>query len=151
MIRFGDVFSISTSKGDAYFQYVSKNPQMGWMIRVLPGIYSECPEDMSALVDKETNFWIFFPVAAALRRKLTAKIGRFKIPEHSQKMPIFRAGIRHSVTKKVENWWLWDGEREWMVGEITEDQRKLPIRGIWNDTLLIKRIEDGWLPEHDTA
>ncbi|KAB0641126.1 hypothetical protein F7R21_16180 [Burkholderia latens] len=50
-------------------------------------------------------------------------------------------------TGKVENRWLWDGENEWMVGQITAGQRKLPIREAWNDTMLINRIEEGWLPE----
>ena len=30
-------------------------------------------------------------------------------------------------------------------GELTPEQRKLPIRGVWNDTLLVERIEaDGY-------
>jgi YD repeat-containing protein len=41
------------------------------------------------------------------------------------------------------------GEKEWKVGDITAEQRKLPLRGIWNDTLLVERIEAGWSPSND--
>jgi hypothetical protein len=54
-------------------------------------------------------------------------------------------------TGKVKVWWLWDGEREWQVGELTEEQRGLSFREVWNDTLLIERIESGWTPETDPS
>jgi hypothetical protein len=51
------------------------------------------------------------------------------------------------TTGQVTVWWLWDGSREWRVGSLAADQKKLPVRGIWNDTLLVERIESGWLPD----
>jgi hypothetical protein len=149
MIKSGDVFVIKTSRGGCYFQYVSKNPLMGAMIRVLPGIYENAPSDFLEVINKDTNFWIFFPVVAALKRGIICKVGNFDVPDFAKKFPLFRAGIVNSKTKRVESWWLWDGSEEWMVGEITDEQRKLPIRQIWNDTLLIERVEEGWLPELD--
>ena len=149
MIRPGDVFSIATAKGEAYFQYVLKNDTMGQAIRVLPGLHPEVQPDMKSLVCQETNFWVFFPVTAALRQRIIKRAGNYELPAHAQQMPFFRSGVVDPQTRRVQNWWLWDGEKSWMVGAITEEQRKLPIKAIWNDTLLIERIESGWLPEHD--
>lgn len=59
MIKAGDVFSIRTASGNAYFQFVRKKPLMGSLIGVLPGMYLNEP-DLDELVQKETNFWIFF-------------------------------------------------------------------------------------------
>jgi hypothetical protein len=67
MIKIGDVFAIETTSGKAYFQFVKKIPPMGSLIRVLPGTYNELP-DLDALVEEKTNFWIFFPVSAALKQ-----------------------------------------------------------------------------------
>jgi len=75
--------------------------------------------------------------------------GTLQIPDHAQKTPLFRAGVVDPAIGKVKTWWLWDGEKEWKVGSISEEQRKLPIRGAWNDTLLVERIESDWLPEKD--
>lgn len=92
---------------------------------------------------------LLFPVAAALKQGIVRKVVHCSIPEHACEPPLFRAGVVDPSTGKVETWWLWDGEKEWRVGAITEDQRRLPIRGSWNDTLRVKRIEEGWLPEKD--
>ncbi|MEO5326529.1 hypothetical protein PV773_24765 [Mesorhizobium sp. CC13] len=66
------------------------------------------------------------------------------VPAAAKEFPTFRAGIVNRRTKKVRVWWLWDGENEWKVNELSREQRSFPIRGIWNDTLLIERIESGW-------
>ncbi|BET12083.1 hypothetical protein [Pandoraea sputorum] len=149
MMKIGDVFEIKTKKGNAYFQFSGRIPPMGALIRVLPGTFQHLPLDMDELVASRTNFWIFFPVSAAEKRGIVRKIKNYKIPEHSVRSPIFRTGIVDPSTKKVESWWLWDGETEWEVGALTDELRKLPIRGAWNDTLLVERIEEGWLPEND--
>lgn len=149
MIRSGDVFAIRTSGGHAYFQYVKKIAPMGSLVRVLPGVFADAPTDVESLVAKETNFWIFFPAGAAFSRGIVHKIGRYAIPYHSKNVPVFRAGVVDPAVGKVVDWWLWDGEKEWRVGSITDEQRRLPIRGSWNDTMLIERIEEGWLPEND--
>jgi hypothetical protein len=51
--------------------------------------------------------------------------------------------------KKVDNWWLWDGVKEWRIGKISAEQRKLSFREVVNDTMLRERIEEGWTPESD--
>lgn len=148
MIKAGDVFSIGTSNGLAFFQYVTKNKLMGQLIRVLPGEYVEKP-DLLSLVAKETNFWIFFPLNAAFKANIVHKIENIQIPDHSLKFPLFRTGVPNA-SGFVKNWGLWDGDKSWLIGTITDEQRKLPIRGSWNDTMLISRIEQGWLPEKDS-
>ncbi|WP_168232032.1 hypothetical protein [Pseudomonas veronii] len=148
MIKIGDVFAIATNSGKAYFQFVKKIPPMGSLIRVLPGTYNDEP-DLDVLVEEKTNFWIFFPVSAALKQGIIQKAKGCTIPAHSKEIPTFRAGVVDPSTGRVDSWWFWNGDKEWKVGEITEEQRKFPIRGAWNDTLLVQRIEEGWLPEKD--
>ncbi|WP_218585494.1 MULTISPECIES: hypothetical protein [Pseudomonas] len=148
MINVGDVFAVATKNGKAYFQFVKKISPMGSLIRVLPGTYHEKP-DLDVLVEEKTNFWVFFPVSAALKKGIIQKAKVCIIPAHSQETPTFRAGVVDSSTGRVETWWFWNEEEEWEVGKITEEQRKFPIRGSWNDTLLVQRIEEGWSPEKD--
>lgn len=145
MAKKGEVYSIETNKGEAYFQYHSRNKLMGPLIRVLVGEYRE-PVDLNILVEGATRFWVFFPVDAAFKENIIKKHGVFEIPGHAKNFPLFRGG---NGVGKIDVWWFWDGEREWKVGDISAEQRKMPIRGIWNDTMLISRIESGWLPEND--
>lgn len=149
MVKAGDVFKIKTSRGDAYFQYVKKVSPMGALIRVLPGTFNDDAPDIDELIQAETNFWVFFPVVAAEKCGVIEKISNYSVPVHSIKTPVFRTGIVNPETKKVDVWWFWDGEKEWRVGAITREQRRMPIRGTWNDSLLRERIEKNWLPEND--
>jgi hypothetical protein len=68
------------------------------------------------------------------------------VPEEARAFPLFRAPGNRDRTGRVRDWWLWDGEREWRVGELTPEQEELPIREIWTYPALVACIEDGWTP-----
>jgi hypothetical protein len=146
----GDVFETTTSRGRAYLQVTHKHPKYGFLVRVLPGFFNSVP-NIEELVGQEGRFVTFFPVAAAMKQGIVRRVATVPVPSHAHEFPLFRTGVVDPRTGKVAVWWLWDGEKEWRVDELTPDQRRLPLRGIWNDTLLIKRIESDWLPEKDLA
>lgn len=142
--RIGDVLEIATPAGLAYFQYTHQNAMMGWLIRVLPGLFEKRPEDFAELARGRERYFIFFPVTTAANRGLVTIVAHEGIPSHAQPFPSFRAGT-------VGNWWLWDGEREWRIGSVlAPDQRSLPVREAWNVKMLASRIASGWSPEDET-
>ncbi|MCC6362149.1 MAG: hypothetical protein IT165_01415 [Bryobacterales bacterium] len=147
-VRLGDIIEIPTRNGLAYAQYTHQHPQFGGLIRVFDGLFQERPSDFSRLAESPVRFSVFFPVRGAVRRKTFEIAGRSEIAPHNREFPIFRSGFAEPG-HKVSNWWFWDGEREWKVGAITAEQRKLPIREVWNDTMLVQRIESGWSPAND--
>lgn len=148
-IKIGDVIEIPTAKGFAYAQFSHSHARYGALLRVLDGIFEVRPEDLNKVVNQQEIFMTFFPLQAAVDKKIFEVIGNFLVPEAAMKFPLFRTGVIDPATGKVKVWWLWDGEKEWRVNDITTEQRKLPLRGIWNDTLLIERIEQGWTPAND--
>jgi hypothetical protein len=148
-LKIGDIVQIPTSKGFAYAQYTHKSPQYGFLIRILPNFYNAPIHNFLQITNEIECFVAFFPLSAAINQRIVTIVGNAPVPVSAKKFPIFRTGIIDPSTGKVTTWWLWDGEQEWPVGELTIDQRKLPIRGIWNDALLIERIEAGWTPEID--
>lgn len=150
-LKIGDVVEISTSKGFAYAQYTHKHKQYGALLRVFGSIYNNRLADIKDLVNEKPIFSCFFPLSAAVDQQIVSIVGNEEVPVDTQNFPIFRAGIINQATKKVDVWWLWDGEKEWKIGDLDSEQRKLPIRGIWNDTLLIERIESNWTPETDPS
>ena len=85
----------------------------------------------SAVNSREPDFSTFFPLGAAVNRSIVSVVGNAPIPEKQKQFPLFRTGVADPKTKKVGIWWLWDGEN------------------VWNDTLLVERIETGWTPETD--
>ena len=148
-VKIGDMVEIKTTRGFAYAHYTHKHKQYGALLRVFQGLYDAPPSNLEDVVRQKVAFSCFFPLGAAVHRKIVSVVGNVAVPDEAQKFPTFRTGIVNPSTRKVDVWWLWDGEREWRVGNLTPEQRTFPIRGTWNDTLLIERIESHWTPEKD--
>lgn len=147
----GDVIEIRTRLGFSYAQYTHDIRQYGALIRVFEHTYPERPGDIGQVVGDKVRFSVFFPLKAAVGAGIFSVVGNIPVREELQAFPVFRAGVVDPATGKVATWWLWDGKAEQKLGKLTEDQKKLPIRGVWNDTLLIERIESGWTPERDST
>lgn len=144
----GDVFEITTPKGFAYLQQVLRDPLMGDLVRVLPGIYESRPLGLNIVTDRKELFFTFFPVGAALARKIVRKIGASPLPVGLQSMPPMRNAGGRTPEGKVLNWRLLEGNEERLVEKLTEEQKDWSIRAIWNDTLLVERIIEGWMPRN---
>jgi hypothetical protein len=146
----GDVYEIRTPLGFAYFQFTHKKPTYGSPIRVLPNVFEERPTDFDTIVRGDERFVIFFPVGAALSRGIITLVGNFEIPLSARRFPLFKdGGGRDPATKQLRSWWLWDGDREWRVPELTPEQKRLPVPWVVNDTMLINQIVSGWSPEDE--
>ncbi|GBR17217.1 hypothetical protein AA0616_0992 [Komagataeibacter nataicola NRIC 0616] len=76
------------------------------------------------------------------------KCGHVPLDDESKKIPVFRTGVPHPQTNRVEIWCFSDEEKEWIVENITDEQRKLPIKMIANALSLIDKIDNGWRPEN---
>ena len=150
--RFGDVVEIETKKGLAYALYTHRHvqrPVYGALIRIFDHLYLSRPENISDVARNPVRFNTFFPLQAAVNRGLVKIIGNIPVPRGLEAFPMFRSGLIDRRTKKVANWSLWDGEKYFKVGKLSDEQRKLSTLGVCNDTFLINRIESGWRPETD--
>jgi hypothetical protein len=148
-IAVGDVVEIKTQRGFAYALYTHRDPTFGALLRVWNQTHAEPLVDFEHLASQPLSWSAFFPLSAAVKQKVVRVAGSVVVPPDLAAFPLFRAGMPDPGTRRVSNWWLWDGKREWPVGELTSEQRKLPIRQTINDTLLIERIERAWTSEAD--
>jgi len=144
------VIEIPTPKGLAYAQFTHKVPRYGALLRVLPGLFPQRPSDFTELVRQRPVFSTFFPLGAACNREIVYVVASESIPPHSSSLPIFRNSHLDRTGKRVGPWYLWDGQREWRVETLDNQQfRDYPPLGVWNDTLLVERILTGWRHEDD--
>lgn len=148
-LKIGAIIEIPTSRGFAYAQYTHRNPIYGDLIRIIAGFHPLTPHNLDCVAKMPHSFVAFFPLGAAIQRKIFKIVGFQPVPDFATNFPIFKSSWRHPKTNEVTTWFLWDGEKEWKVDQLSEEEKKYPICSIWNDTLLIQRIEEGWLPEHD--
>lgn len=147
-IKFGDIFEIPTPKGLAYGQYLLRHKEYGALVRMFSRFHDRRPSNLRETIG-DVQFICFFPLQAAVNRDIVTIVGNAPIPKEASTLPTFRTGVVDPTTGKVALWWFWDGEKEWRVGALTPEQRYMPMRGIWNDTLIIERLVEGWRAEND--
>jgi hypothetical protein len=142
-INYGDVFSIKTTKGLTYLQYVAKDRFGIEQIRVLAGSFkSECT-DVLGLVESTEQFIVGFPLLAAYKRKIVNFVGSY--PLNNFKSPKFFR-TRHNVRGEILGWHIVNAETLYheLVKELTDEQKLLSPWGCWNDTLLIEMLDEGF-------
>jgi len=150
-LKIGDVIEIKTARGLVYALYTHKHKQYGALLRVFSRAYASHQDSVPQVVTDSIAFSCFFPLKAAIDQGIVSVVGNVDVPTALTIFPTFRAGVVDPKTQKVAVWWLWDGEKEWRMDGLTQEQRKLSIRGVWNDTLLVERINACWTPETDPA
>jgi len=139
----GDIFEISTPKGKAYLHYVYKDNKISELIRILPGLFSARPNDLKKIAEANEIFVIFFPLAFAHKKKIVEKVSNYQIVNYNK--PKYMRD-KHIIQKEFKGWNIVDTE-SWhnqLVKTLNEEQKKLSPWGIWNDTLLIERLCEGW-------
>lgn len=147
-LKIGDVFSIETQNGKAYFQYVFNNKILVELIRILPGTYHSDVVDLEKLVSEHELFMVHFPLKAAIKKKIVCFIGNFKLPTNF-KNPKFMRSKKTDREGNLIAWQIVDYEtwNRTNVARLSEEQKKLSPWGTWNDTLLINRLNEGWTLE----
>ncbi|MGA7669291.1 MAG: hypothetical protein WBW04_02650 [Nitrolancea sp.] len=143
----GGIVEIETPNGLAYAQFTHRHPEYGELIRVFSGVHDQRPEDFSEIVTAEEQFMAFILLDAAVRAGLLAIVDREEIPESKRAFPTFRSNAFRKLNEVTKNWWLWDGEQSWFVGELTDEQRHFPILEIANTAAIVIRLTKGWHPE----
>jgi hypothetical protein len=143
-IKIGDVFSITTPKGKAYFQYVYDNKEICELIRVLPGIYTEAPFDLLRFVAEKEMYMVHFPLKAALKKGIIDFVGDFGLPKNFELPQIMR--IDYSDAEGNQGWHIvnYNTWQRVYVKTLSREQLKLSPWEIWNDTMLIERLSDNW-------
>ncbi len=145
----GSVVEIPVTRGFSYAICTHKHPTYQYLLRVFSSTYSSRPEDLSQVVSGDVQFSAFFSLNAAVRRKIFEIVGKVEVPEALREFPVFRTGMADRDTKKVNCWFLWDGENFTKIGALSEEIRKIPLRGVYDEVILVSRIESGYRPEND--
>lgn len=141
-LKIGDVVEISLPDGNkTYAQYTHKHKMYGALIRV----YEKGTrlEGSKFSDNAKVQFSTFFPLSAAIKQEIVSVVENLPIKEEHLEFPVFKAGVQ-DANGDVHTWWLWDGDKEWKVGKLSNEQKNYPFRGVINDTLLIERICGGW-------
>jgi hypothetical protein len=142
-IEVGDIFSIKTSKGFGFLQYVAIDNLGMEYVRILAPINEE-DIIIQNEVDLKERWSIGFPLKAAVRKKIVSKIGNYKIPENYSFDEYARS--IHNVRGEHLGWHIVNRktlQRE-LKSKLEKEDLKLSPYGVFNDTLIIEYLENDW-------
>lgn len=145
----GEILEISSDRGIAYAQVLRPRQKQGDLLRVYNGYWPLPLTSLDVLNDGETKFHLFMPVDRELENDRIRRVGILPVPPSELGFPTFRSGLLNPLTKRVEIWWLWNGEKEWKVGDLTAEQHKLSPDGMWDLNFLLGKLNQDWKPEED--
>ena len=140
----GLAFSLVCDLGFAVGLTIRVVPRMGALVWMAEQTFDEAPTIESVATLAGWRWPVFFPLGAALRRKLVYPIGVVPIPAKLDVVPTFRAGARSLGWKSV----TYDDDGHERVLRRPPDQHQ-PISQIVNDTALKEMIVSNWRPERD--
>lgn len=143
----GDIFEIDTPVGKAYLHFIYQHPTNCELVRVLPGLYLETPDNIEAIAAMQERYLVLFPLNAAYKRKIVRKVG-YASPE-AYSMPKYMREI-HIVRGEFLGWLIVDTDTlvRRLVKVLSPEEKQLSSFGIWNDTLLCKRLVEDWSLEN---
>jgi hypothetical protein len=140
----GDVYEIEVGGKLSYLWYTHEHPKYGSLLRLFASKYDQRPGSIDSILNDAVGFSCFLPLRYAKGDIGMTKIANMPVSGSLAKFPVFKTGLPEPDTHRIKNWWLWDGERSWQVGALTEEQKHFPARGIWNLDLLRQRIEENY-------
>lgn len=146
----GDILEVKTPSGLAYLQYTHEHPDMGALVRALPGLYESRPENLADLTRQRELYFTFYPLEYALHDGETEVVSHQPVPNWAKPYPM----MRHSTGANV--WRILRGDTPLTLENLTKariytvltsELEKLSILSLWSHPLLVKRLAEGWTPE----
>ncbi|MNS65577.1 hypothetical protein D3C86_1156450 [compost metagenome] len=135
----GHILKFAQPNVPAILYHTHENALMGSLVRVFCEVGTD-PTSLDRALEQEPIFQCFFPVKAALGKKLLSIVETRPPKGRWASFPLFKAeGVRLPGSSRGP-WWLWDGDREWFYEGEEEAILKYPERAIFNDTMLISLI-----------
>lgn len=142
----GLVVEVDLDSRPRYVQWCLTHPEWGHMLRVLPSVAPA--DDVCALAAGTEDWFAYVDVDELLELPEARPLTVCEVPLASRSHPLMRDGMPLGRGRGIDesDSWLWDGVREWWVGELTEAQRDFSLREALPAPFLVDRLRRGWTP-----
>jgi len=139
----GEILEVPVGKRFGYVQFLGEHREYGDAILVSPLLHDRQGRFPSDFFSK--GYVTFYPAAVSVSNKLVEVVAQSSppsLPKRFRRPKAERDGT-------VESWVIEGGWRDVVRQNLTDEERKLPIAGVWNHEFLRTQIAKGWTPETD--
>ncbi len=150
----GAVLEILTSAGYRYAQYTHRHKRYGCLLRVFEFVSLVPVTSFNFVAETISTLPVFSFVSEAV------KAGKFQIAAHApispahSVFPVFRCAVVGHQPDRVLSWILWDGDREWQVSQLSEEEAQLPVLLLADPAAIVDILESRQhknAPGHDKS
>ena len=145
--KIGDIFSIKTSRGYKFVQYIGDSRNGMPVIRILDGIYDkENAVDEKLIKVKEDYFLSFLIYHAHKMSEIVSYVGNYPVPDNISIPLIYRCSSKRLGEEKITWFKVEDVDhiRHTEVSELTPEFLQLSPWDIWSFPDFVEKIEQGW-------
>jgi hypothetical protein len=136
----GLAFWLVTDAGFAVGLVTHEIPRIGALVWIAEPTFDEEPSASDVLAIDRWRWCVFFPVKAAVWRKIVTPIAHIDIPKALQPFPAMRGGNKWAGWQMI----VFEGRRSRPIGPATDPS--VSIYQVVNDTRLKEMIVSGWRP-----
>jgi hypothetical protein len=140
----GEILEVPVGDKFGYVQFIGEHREYGDAILVSPVLHPRQAQFGAGFFSK--GYVTFYPAALAVSTKLVEVVAQSLPPKFPKRLR------RPSATQrdgKVESWVIEGGWRKVVRQELSEEERSIPIAGIWNHASLKDHLAKGWTPQTD--
>jgi hypothetical protein len=139
----GEILEVPVGSRFGYVQFLGEHREYGEAILVNPELHDRQARFATGFFS--TGYVTFYPACDAVSQKrmeVVAQSSPPRLPKRFRRPKEERDGA-------VESWVIEGGWRNVVRQTLSDEERKLPIAGVWNHDFLRTQIAKGWTPETD--
>jgi hypothetical protein len=140
----GEILEVPVGNRFGYVQFLGDHPEYGDAILVSPKLHDRVARFATGFFS--SGYVTFYPAAVSVSNKLVEVVAQSSPP----RLPKRFRRPRSEVDGAVESWVIEGGWRDVVRQNLSDEERKLPIAGVWNHEFLRSQIANGWTPQTDS-
>jgi hypothetical protein len=141
----GEILEVSVGKRFGYVQFLGEHREYGDAVLVNPALHERQARFPSGFFDG--GYVTFYPASVSVSQKLAEVVAQSSPPAVPKR---FRRADTTLEDGTVEKWVIEGGWRDVVRGTLTEEERTIPIAGVWTHQFLGEQIAKGWTPATDS-
>jgi hypothetical protein len=140
----GEILEVPVGKRFGYVQFLGVHRDYGDAILVNPELHDRQARFASGFFSG--GYVTFYSACDAVTQKRVEVVAQSSPPSLPKRFRRPRA--EHDGA--VESWVIEGGWRDVVRQNLTDEERKLPIAGVWSHEFLRTQIANGWTPQTDS-
>jgi hypothetical protein len=139
----GEILEVPVGNRFGYVQFLGVHPDYGDAILVNPELHDRQARFASGFFS--TGYVTFYSACDAVTQKRVEVVAQSSPPNLPKRFRRPKAELDGAV----ESWVIEGGWRDVVRQNLTDEERKLPIAGVWSHEFLRTQLAKGWTPQTD--